>query len=257
MDCLIFRDILNAILSIFKWAKLMPKIKYIVNYYFASPINIVVLGASGTGKSQFTKFFSGDSSKSIHRTRQVVIRTFTLPNGRRIKYFDLPGHDSYALIRKDVFEKFIIRNKIKGIINVVSYGYHEYENKEELKIFKTGTYDVREEYLRENRNREIQQLDEWTSYNLYNHISWIITIVNKADIWHENSDIVMTFYEEGEYASKLSKFKDCLSIHTFEYCSIIEPFCNKPMKITIGESKKDELQNDFIENILQFIKGND
>lgn len=29
------------------------------------------------------------------------------------------------------------------------------------------------------------------------------------------------------------------------------------MKITIGESKKDELQNDFIENILQFIKGND
>lgn len=254
MDFLIIKDLFSFVYSFLKWGSIAKKVKYWVIYYFQSPINIIVFGESGTGKSQLVSCITGKPVDK-ERTRVTQKNTFTLPNGRRVIIRDTPGHNTYKQLRSEECQKFLIKKKVKGIINVVSYGYHEAGAADEVKIFKTGTSDVKEEFLRENRIREISQIDDWMDYVHNDCIQWIITIINKADIWYKDSPIVNDFYGNGEYFEKLKGLSRCCSLHTFEYCSTIAPFYNKPMTIIIGEQEKERMHKELIHGILQLINN--
>lgn len=256
MDAQVLKDLISLICKLFKFATIFKKAKYWIIYYFHSPINVILFGESGTGKSQLANCITGNNLTSKKRTRVITPKTFTLPNGRRIKIMDTPGHKTYTTQRKELCQKYINKKKVRGIINIVSYGYHETDAADEVKIFKTGTSEVKEEYLRENRNREIEQINEWIDYIIHENVQWIITIINKADIWYKDYSIVKNFYENGDYSSKLKELVRLCPHHTFIYCSVIAPFYNKPMTIVIGEDKKKEMHDELLENILQIINDN-
>lgn len=256
MDLQLLKDIVNLIFQLFKFPTIYKKAQYWFIYYFRSPINVILFGESGTGKSQLANCIIGSNNPSNKRTRITTKQTFVLPNGRRINIIDTPGHKTYTLQRQELCHKFIVKNKIKGIINIVSYGYHETDVADEVRIFKNNTSEVKEEYLRENRNREIAQVDEWINYLNNKNIRWIITIINKADIWYQNHSAVKDFYEKGEYGVKLNQISRLCPRHTFIYCSIIAPFYNKPMTIVFGEDKKMVINNDLMEFLIRLTKKN-
>lgn len=255
MDVQVLRDVISFICNLFKFVTIFKKAKYWSIYYFRSPIKVILFGESGTGKSQLANCIIGNNFLSKNRTRVLDLKTFTLSNGRRIKIIDTPGHKTYTSQRKDVCRKFIDKKKIKGIINIVSYGYHETDVADEVKIFKTGTYEVKEEYLRENRKREIEQINEWIDYVTHENVQWIITIINKADIWYKDYNTVKDFYENGEYRNKLKGIERLCQHHIFMYCSVIAPFYDKPMTIMIGESKKKEMHDEMLDGFLQIINS--
>jgi len=255
MDAQLLKDLINLICELFKFATIFKKAKYWIIYYFCSPINVILFGESGTGKSQLANCITGSNLASKKRTRVTEPKTFTLPNGRRINIMDTPGHKTYSPQRRELCQKFINKKKIRGIINIVSYGYHETDVANEVKIFKNGTYEVKEEYLRENRNREIEQISEWIDYITHENIQWLITIINKADIWYKDYSTVKDFYENGEYSSKLKELVRLCPRHIFIYCSVIAPFYNKPMTIVIGEDKKKEMHDELLEGLLQIINS--
>lgn len=79
--------------------------------------------------------------------------------------------------------------------------------------------------------------------------------MNKADIWFEKKDEVMRYYEEEEEYSK-----ELLGEHSthprlvYPYCSIISPFCKRPMKLTFGERKKIGFHMHLRADLLNMIK---
>lgn len=256
MDLQIFKDLISLICSLFKFASIYKKTKYWLIYYFRAPITIILFGESGTGKSQLLNCIVGENNAPVQRTRVTDTRTFTLPNGRRVNIIDTPGHKTYSHQRIILCQKSIIKKKIKGIINIVSYGYHETDVADEVKIFKNNTSEVKEEYLRENRKREVAQIEEWIDYIRNENIRWIITIINKADIWYKDYPTVKDFYENGEYGNKLNELARLCTCHTFIYCSIIAPFYDKPMTIIFGEDKKKIKHDELMDFLIKLTSNN-
>lgn len=255
MDWSAIFDAVKSVRTLLKISFWIEKITYISNFYFRSPVRVIVFGESGTGKTQFiNSLLSNNFTKG--RTRLTERKRMILNNGRKILFFDTPGHQTLKEQRYKLSE-FISQKKIAGIINVVSFGYNESDTADGVKIFKVGTDEVKEEYLRENRKREISQLDDWIRYiNAENKVKWIITIMNKADIWFENRDSVTTYYEDGEYGKVMNNLKLCCTLYTYPYCSVISPFCDRPMILSMGERKKKEMCTTLTSELINIVKTN-
>ena len=252
IDLYSLKDTALVIWKAIKIETIIKRIKYGFNYYFSTPVKLLVLGESGTGKTQFINSILSNIPIKSHRTHLSKRNVLVFENGKKVVFIDSPGHKTLQAERKKVIDE-IRRKKITGIINVVNYGYNESDTAQDLNIFRTGTCDVKEEYLRENRIREIAQLSEWEAeITLDCKLKNIVTIVNKADIWYSQYENVLNYYEKGEYAQRL-KLLGNISCHCFPYCSIIEPFYNKPMSIIIGEQKKKELHDDLINEFINVL----
>lgn len=255
MDWSAIFDTVKSVRTLLKISFWIEKITYISDFYFRSPVRVIVFGESGTGKTQFiNSLLSNNFTKG--RTRLTERKRMVLNNGRKILFFDTPGHQTLKEQRYKLGE-FISQKKIAGIINVVSFGFNESDTADGINIFKVGTDEVKEEYLRENRKREISQLDDWIRYiNAENKVKWIITIVNKADIWYENKSNVITYYENGDYAKAIAGIKSCCALYTYLYCSVISPFCDRPMTLSMGERQKKEMCTILISELINIVKTN-
>lgn len=255
MDWNAIFDTIKAAKKLLKFAFWLGKLTYFVNYYFRSPIRVIIFGESGTGKTHFiNSLLHNPLTKG--RTRLTEQKKLILKNGRKIVFYDTPGHQTLQEQRYKISE-FISKKKITGIINVVSYGYNESDTADGISIFKVGTDEVKEEYLKENRKREISQLDDWMRYiNSDNKVRWIITIINKADIWYENKSNVLSYYEEGEYAKALVPLGHCCMLYSYPYCSVISPFCDRPMILYMGERQKVDMCETLTSELINIVKTN-
>lgn len=89
---------------------------------------------------------------------------------------------------------------IAGIVNVVSYGYHE--SRVDRNVATIGG-KASHEYLEKKRAEEIETLSEWMELLADNSVvGWLITVVTKADLWWDQRDKVLEYYSEGPYANR-------------------------------------------------------
>lgn len=254
IDLVSFWHTCLSIKRIFTLANIWKKIRYFYNYYFSSPYRVVIFGCSGTGKSQFVKTITEEIDYNTYRTRIPDKKRIILENGKKVEFIDTPGHQTLSQARRDLCMEFK-KNNIRGIFNIVNYGYSEVDNiSPSVSVFRTGTNEVKPEFLKDNRKLEITQLSEWMSFVTSDtKIKWVVTIVNKADIWYESRETVMNYYETGEYNNNLSSLRSCCHLYTFEFCSIINPFFNKPMQIIFGDREKKKLFDCFKENLMKLV----
>lgn len=241
----------KLLFSIPKWGR---RIVYAWNYCVYKPTRVLLLGVSGSGKTQFVNSFLGIPMLEDNRTYVPEEKYYIFPNGRKIQFVDLPGHATHKGARQKYIDE-ITKNKIAGIINVVNYGYNDAEVNE-ADVFKTGENEIKNAYLRDNRKNELAQLNEWLGrIHAESKPKWLITIVNKADIWYDKRDEVAAYYENGEYGNAFVEIKRVLPHYTFLYCSVINPFGGRPMTIIMSERTKNELQKNFKESLLRLISG--
>lgn len=230
----------------------IPKYKYYINYV-KPPIRIAILGESGVGKSALLSMLLGEAYET-DSTRFNIFKTICLPNGRRIKFTDCPGQKSYRQERQKIKEK-ILRGKYHAIINVVCYVYNE-TNSSKVKIFESGTNTVKPSYLSENRKLELGQLKEWIEdISVRSKLRWVLTVINKADVWFDNLEEVVDYYQNGEYGNILAGIHQVCAHHILPCCSIISPFGGQPMVLTMSEKIKRSLHESLLANIQDFIEN--
>lgn len=212
------------------------KIVKMFNKYCRPTIRVLVVGESGTGKSQFLltickkKEFVSDSTMISYPCQ------LELPNGRMVEFIDTPGQQSLKPERKRSI-KDIIRKKYSGIINLVCYGYQVTEETDASLVFQGDV--IKESYLKENREKELKQLEEWLpEIDKDSNVKWVLTIINKADVWWEKRDEVIYYYKNTKYGEKLKELLKVSITDVLPYCSVINPFCHKPMKLIFGEKEK-------------------
>lgn len=262
-DYVAFKEVFGILKTGLNIVKVYSKIKYWCCFFFSKPYPVLIYGASGVGKSEFCRSLLEKPIAPTDAPRTVLYQelTLVLEDGHKIRLFDLPGHAGFKKNREKALGK-IAKYKSYGIIYVVSYGYHEVPEGQNLKMFKIAAGSENDmavidtQYQKDNIKRELEQAKEWRStIHLSNRIGWIVTVVNKADIWFEKKDEVMRYYEdEEEYSKELLGEHSTHPRLVYPYCSIISPFCKRPMKLTFGERKKIGFHMHLRADLLNMIK---
>jgi hypothetical protein len=216
--------------------------------------SILVLGASGAGKTQFVNsLLSPISDKFAPMQRTVTVEKRAILIGKSPFIFsDTPGQMLDEAKRKVAITE-AIRKKVEGLINVVSFGYHEAAEADKRDALPlSGGHIARADYLETRRSIEEDLLSEWVPFFEGDSAKWILTVVTKADLWWPERERVEKHYSDGDYADALGEFK---SQHTvLPYCSRIEPFYGTRTSGKFGESLKMPLREHLLDSLLRLSK---
>ena len=186
---------------------------------------VLVLGATGAGKTAFLKSLKSVVPEAIdvmNRTEFVEKHEITLSK-RPFIFKDTPGQIHHASRRREAIKEAMkTRGGIAGIINLVSYGYHESRAMPKPQITSAG--EVEEAFLQRQRQIELEMLREWTPLlGGTDSANWLITVVTKADLWWQQRADVMKHYETGAYFQSLSEAQ-ALKPVVLEYSSVFQTF---------------------------------
>lgn len=213
------------------------KIKWLFNYCRKS-VKVLIVGESGSGKSQFLSTIQENKEFSESRTLVSHKSTLVLPNGRRVDFYDTPGHQTLKQERTKIINE-ISRKKFNGIVNIVCCGYQAVEGAKASEIFQGE--EVKEAFLKENRAKELKQIQEWMPHiDKNSRVEWVLTIVNKADIWWERGvDAISQYADNSQYDNELRSLARVADVAIVPYCSLINPlFLGKSIKLSFGEKEK-------------------
>ncbi len=213
---------------------------------------IIVLGSTGAGKTQFIDSMQQLIPQLILNTQRTAFpldRVLSLA-GELFEITDTPGQSSHRSRRMDA-----IRDAMKdadGVINVVSYGYHEWDVSADEAITKQGTAKL--QFLKDHREIETTAAAEWAdllSSGLKN--PWLITLVSKADLWWDQRDDVKRHYESGSYHKGLGPAQD-MNPTVCLYSSIRHRFFDRaPLSGTFDDAERLRLRADFFRVLFEAI----
>ena len=186
---------------------------------------VLVLGATGAGKTAFLKSLKSVLPETIdvmNRTEFNEKHEVTLSQ-RPFIFKDTPGQIHHAPRRLEAIKEAMkLRGGIAGIINVVSYGYHESRVMPKPQITADGK--VEDAFLIKQRQLELEMLSEWTPLlGGTDSANWLITVVTKADLWWQQRIDVMKHYETGAYFQSLGEAQ-ALKPVVLEYSSVFQTF---------------------------------
>lgn len=197
--------------------------KFIAN--FRRRTGLLLVGPSGTGKSNFLKALKTDFPEAIDLiNRTVVVEKSRLKLGRYpFVVRDTPGDAAKTRERQRAYADHMRRNH-RGVVNVVSYGYHEYPKAVPSAVVGGK---VVPKFLKDHRAEELRSLGEWGSYLDPKGERFILTVVTKADIWWRNRARVLSHYESGPYAKTLTDLGWTTNHVVVPYSSVSHRFFNQ------------------------------
>jgi hypothetical protein len=187
-------------------------------------VYIPIFGCGGAGKTTAAKILGGTDPLELSAPYEESWRV------EPVKLTgDVPGQILAAPGQIDKTErhwpelyKNVITKRNVGIINVVSYGYHSLKisKYEEHKAFKAGMKenDFLEKYIEERRDLEISFLNTLLdSISASSGPLWMITLVNKQDLWRDDGEDVKNHYTQGAYNDRIEKFRNSIGKNNFQH----------------------------------------
>jgi hypothetical protein len=213
---------------------------------------VLVLGCTGAGKTNFLEALVAQQPGAIRkedRTRYTEAKDLLIQAGSPYRFIDTPGDTE----RKDdriqaIREAMSAKGGISGVINVVSYGYHEYD----LPVAQAVTGGVaRPDFLDLHRKEEINQLSEWTDLlGDKQTVQWCVTVVTKADLWWDQKAAVLDHYRKGDYYKGLGSAKS-LGPRVVPFSSVFHRFYGEArMSGVFDKTDQDTTRADLIKTLV-------
>lgn len=211
---------------------------------------IIVFGISGAGKSQFIQCLLGKSGipNRTLTTDKVKFGIEDFP----IIFWDTPGHTQRDSDRKKALAE-IMKENVIGVINVISFGYEENPESEIDAIFDANG-DVKESFLNQNRTLEIERLSEWLPF-ISSDKTWVLNIVNKADLWWDHFEEVDKYYSKGNFMTAFRGINNKIQTVNLPYCSLIRPYYDTKTSGRFGDIDKHDLHNYLMHQLVNLLKG--
>lgn len=227
---------------------------------------VPVFGAGGTGKTRLGKFLAGeiDTDIAIPRFREsIVTEQFSMPGSVPAIFLVSPGqkrrrpsawHDLFRLMSK---------GKARGVINVVSWGYHstgiDYKRHQAYDSTRTPEQNL-DAFLDYNRREETSALDAIVPHlRMVSGKFWMITLVTKQDLWWRERESVVRHYQEGEYGARIADITAVKGseefVHMYFFVSLV------PQNLTTRDGTKLAIttagydQPLRVKNLHEFLEG--
>jgi energy-coupling factor transporter ATP-binding protein EcfA2 len=243
----------TGLLKLFKFKEIYQLLKRNVIRCFSRKRRIVIYGESGSGKTQFLHTFLGIENFDEQRTQTIDEYPMKLSSGHKVIFIDTPGNQSLSYIRQQLAARYA-KNEICGIINIVAYGYQSVPNTDLARVFNIDTNEVKPQFLDENKQRELRQLEEWKQYvTADSGVKWFITIVNKADIWYGNMENTMAYYQSGPYHEAIRELVNVCKVMSYPFCSLIAPFFNRRMPLEMSQREQIKMHKNFKKKLIELI----
>ncbi len=220
---------------------------------FKKTDGVLVLGATGTGKTQMIRSFTEFMPPAIHHLcRTQSVKSHSIRNmDKAFKIIDTPGEHESKPLRMDAIRSALGKG-VSGIINVASYGYHEGRTGKNEAIDSDG--NVKADFLEKHREIEKTYLDEWTTIlGDRRTTGWMITVVNKADLWWDRKDEVLEYYKSGSYSESLGDAKSLGPI-VLPYCSVCHRFFGEGrLSGAFDDSDRNMLRSHMLQSLLEVV----
>lgn len=185
---------------------------------------IPVFGCGGAGKSTASRLLGGADPLDITGPYEESwqIEPVNLVG-------DVPGTILAApgqIERVDRYWPELFRTVLDGrnvgIVNVVSFGYHSLNinTYQEHDIYSSGM-SVNEfvaAYTSARRDLEVEMLERvLNGMAALQTPLWIVTLVNKQDLWWKHAAAVRKHYELGAYQAALDRFRASIGSRSFQH----------------------------------------
>ena len=213
--------------------------------------NVLLLGPTGVGKTQVRDHLKDSIPQVIHvasRTLPGEPPKTVVVDGTPYEFYDTPGDEGMSDVRHQDATRHVMRPRA-GILNVVSYGYHEYDTNQD-QVFD-GDGSISERYLSSHRRVETSMLLEWIPIiKSANEAPWVITVLNKADLWWHMRQQVRDFYLNGRYGELI---KSNGLKHSLVYCAAIRHnFFGRPGTISghFDDRSMAEVEGKLVKQLL-------
>jgi energy-coupling factor transporter ATP-binding protein EcfA2 len=227
-------------------------VKRLANF-FKHKERIVVLGSTGSGKTNLldslevaaalVEPISATTRTQTAERRQVVV------NERPFVVIDTPGQAAHSPQRQEIYREAMAKPPVR-VINVVSYGYHEYATGSGEAI--DGAGQVRNDWLERHRENELVAMREWLPLlGDRDTTSWVLTAVTKADLWWNERDEVLAYYETGPYADELKRQDPGLKHGVLAYSSVFHRFYGEAaLAGTFDDEDRLETTRHFLQQLV-------
>jgi energy-coupling factor transporter ATP-binding protein EcfA2 len=209
---------------------------------------VLLMGSTGTGKSQFVSSLQQLMPKAIDRLErtQWARKERLRIDGLLFDFLDTPGHQDHRPRRREAAAR-ASSAKSFGLINVVSWGYHEYATGEAEALQHDSTPDP--QWLATHRQIELREAAGLAS-QFPTQPAFMITLVTKADLWWPHRDEVIDYYTNGSYRDALGDVM--VNGHSvLPYSSVFHMFYGKgSMAGTFENADRQLCQEQLLENLL-------
>src|ERR1051325_416676 len=184
---------------------------------------IPVFGAGGVGKSTAGKLLHGANPLDLATPYDESWdpETIQLKGDIPGQILVAPGQEPRVAKHWAALAENVITGKAFGVINVVAYGYHSFglQSYKEHNLYKPGmtVSDFAAAYTAAHRTVEQEMLEALlTDLAAATRPLWIITLVNKQDLWWSDRETVRRHYE-GQYAQRIEKFGSTIGVKHFQH----------------------------------------
>lgn len=214
---------------------------------------VLMIGSTGAGKTLLLDSLTETIRKGIprvNRTRHMEKRNLQIAN-EPFAFHDIPGESIFRTcgFRQDVLRA--VSQGHVGVIDVVSFGYHEYGTVAPREaLTKAGL--PRRRFLTDHQSYEIGESETWgPTLAALGLVDWWITAITKADLWWNDRDEVVDHYVSGAYAVALETFCD-VPWRVVEYCAVSDPFFGvAPGSSRFPRGKSQQCHSDLFKTILE------
>jgi hypothetical protein len=196
-------------------------------------LSIAVFGPGGTGKSTLGLFLVGKLPPGgTGAYRENLDLEECEIDGLVCKLLVTPGQPRRRASHFPKLFRDISAGKTTGVINVVSYGFHSFENQLKAnRLFTAGmtSEDFMKNYLVDRREEEIKLVKELVAgLSIAKGPLWMLTVVLKQDLWWDDRAQVEKYYKEGQYEQHIHSLLTKLGAENFshDYLSASPIICN-------------------------------
>ncbi len=186
-------------------------------------IVLPVFGAGGVGKTTAGRILTGDSPLDISTPYDESLSTEEKKLNGNIpgSLLIAPGQiERTGRHWPELFQK-MNDHSCKGLINIVCYGYHSFmlHSYKEHDLYEKNmtTEAFMSAYSSARREIELQLMEKIREgLSGISRPFWMVTIVNKQDLWWKERTAVKKYYL-GAYSRSLEAIKDALGERNFQH----------------------------------------
>lgn len=208
--------------------------KRIIHRITKDALQVPIFGAGGVGKTTAATMIASDNPLDIAApyNESITVETVKLKGNVPGNLLVAPGQEARVDRYWPALFRGVNAGKSHGVVNVVCYGYHsmgiETIREHDLWFEGMSNSDFLNVYLEKRRSIEIEMIKRLVKgLASAKPPLWMVTIINKQDLWWTQRNAVQDYYKNGEYGTAISELQGMLGNIGFQHEFL-------PVSLTIG-----------------------